>query len=427
MALTKPTGFTGVYTSSNASTNRIKPNVVHPLLTWQWAKNSLALFSQKNKKGASKSNGETLVWYESLTPPLYLNVTTAVNSGTGPANVVIEVADADRLFLQAGGLMQNANSLEMMRIDSIGAAGSGTGNTTQITVDKNYGSPSGGSDAAITLTDRIRILGHHGSQAQDYRSGISTKDTKFTNYWSIITDTYEVGREFGKFTLEPNNFATPEEREKAMIRHKRNLEQSLWWATGQAGDGVPWSSTEANNTPSIMKGVWQLLRDVNNTDLIKSVTTLTEDTWMDNVEASSHYGDNNSKIAFVGSKVATGFDKWSISRKFESVTDEFTGAKVFKWYSSFYPNGLPIVHTEALGSGAFGSGNDDWIFILDMSKLTFYYLEGEDTHEDLGPNGTGLQDNKSRKFMGAFSTMCSITLKGTDRAHMVMKDISSVT
>lgn len=327
---------------------------------------------------------------------------TAPASGTPETIGIVSGA----LGFKAGDVMWMEKGAELMHIVQDPVA------DTSLTVIRGAAGTTPAANTIVSDNPYIVCIGSAFEEASNAPTGVNFDPTKVWNYCQIFRNTLEASNTATKTELRTAD-AIEEAKREVLQLHGIDMERAFWWGTRY--------ETTKNGKPLRFLGGLTGFIDSNNIVAQNGVAADMEDLegWLERI---FRYG-SNEKMAFTGNRALLALNQ--IVRKnstfnIQSGIKEY-GMEVTKLVCPFGQLVIkthPLFNQMASVPGTYYSV-DSWMYVLDMSKIGYVYLNGRDTKYEPKLEQNGLDGLKS-----GWITECSIEVAHPE-THFLIKGLAS--
>ncbi|GAA4652543.1 hypothetical protein GCM10023116_48270 [Kistimonas scapharcae] len=298
-------------------------------------------------------------------------------------------------FVVKGSLIVNVTTGEVMHATADGDATSGT-----VQVVRNIG----GTAFAISDNDDLIVAGFAAKEGDVSPNAVSFDADVASNYTQIFRTPYKVTE-----TLRHTRLRTGSKEDEAQVKalklHMSDIERAMFFGRKHITD--PNSNQPTRYTGGLLSNISNVVDCAGNT----TANTMTEEEFDDLLISSIFAYGSDTKIMFVGAKVAGhiqqfGKDRWQPTQLEGTYGVNLTGYKTYA--------GTLAVHLHPQFRQI--PGLEDTAVIIDFPDLCYRYLEGRDTHLLKDRQGTD-EDAVKHEYL----TECGLELK-QDKTHAIIKN-----
>ena len=319
------------------------------------------------------------------------------------ANVTSLTVDLDdeNKFAIAGSIIVNSRTGEVMR-----ATADTTGTT--LTVTRNIG----GTSHVIHDNDDLFIAGFAAQEGADVATSVSFDAIMISNFLQIFRTSFSVTGTMQSTYLRTGD-KEDESRVKALKMHMSDIERAMFF--GIKTEDTSTAAQPLRTTGGLMNSLTNKY-DISqaNAGVNANATKMTEEEFDLLLTETIFKFGSNSKIAFVGAKVANhlqqiGKDRWQPTQ-----VEGAYGVNLTR-YSTFAGDLMVHLHPQFRQI----PGMDTTMVVVDFPYLVYRYLEGRDTQllEDRQSPGA---DTRISEYL----TECGLELT-QDKVHAVIEGWSS--
>lgn len=260
---------------------------------------------------------------------------------TGGAISTMDVPDADAQWLKVGAILKDKAVDELVRVTVIGAAGSGGGAETLITIVKH---PGGDANFASNHADEavFRIVGMPSLQGGTPTEDAVVQRSEMFNAVQIFERGIKVTDETGKIEARgvPNEMAY--QIAKKTIDVKRELAFSVLYGK--------YALASSTSTYSTMGGILEFLNVASANRVNANGAAITATMLNDGIQKIQDKGVSNPSHIVVGTAAARVISGWDSSTIRRDASDKQRGIVVDSFLSDLGV-ALPIVHEKELDPG----------------------------------------------------------------------------
>ncbi len=246
-------------------------------------------------------------------------------------------------------------------------------------------------------------------------TGVNFDPTEAYNLCQIFRNTFEMSNTAKETNLRTEDQVKEAKREVLQL-HGLDMERAFWW-------GIRHQTTK-NGKPLRFTGGLTSFIDANNV-VANNGTALTMATlegWMERV---FRYGANE-KMGFCGNRAILAINQcirknshFTITSGIKEYGMEVT--KIFCPFGSLVLKTHPLFNQQASTPGGSPEywAADSWLYILDMSKITYIYLRNRDTKYEPELKENGIDGLKS-----GWITECGLRVAHPE-THFLIKGLST--
>ena len=322
----------------------------------------------------------------------------------GTPEVISVVSGA--LGFKAGDVMWMEKSSEIMHVLQDPTV------DTSLAVLRGAAGTTPAANTVVSDNPYIVCIGSAFEEASNAPTGVNFDPTKVWNYCQIFRNTLEASNTATKTELRTTD-AIEEAKREVLQLHGIDMERAFWWGTR--------FETTKNGKPLRFLGGFTSFIDANNIVAQNGTPAKMTDLegWLERI---FRYG-SNEKMAFCGNRALLAINQ--IVRKnstfnIQSGIKEY-GMEVTKLVCPF---GQLVIKTHPLFNQMASVvptyySVDSWMYVLDMSKIGYVYLNGRDTKYEPKLEQNGLDGLKS-----GWITECSIEVAHPE-THFLIKGLAS--
>lgn len=331
-------------------------------------------------------------------PERRMTVNGAVAStGTGSETITLD-ADNENKFAIAGSIVVNAATGEVMHVtaDTTG---------TSLAVTRNVG----GTAHAIADNAELFIAGFAAQEGADTPTAVSFDAVMVENFCQIFRTSFSVTGTMNSTYLRTGD-KQDEARVKALKMHMSDIERAMFF--GKKDEDNASSSQPRRFTGGLMTSLtnkWDV-GTASSSAINAADGILTEEEFdLALTETIFKFG-SNSKIAFVGAKVANHLQQFGKDRWQPTQVEGAYGVNLTR-YSTFAGDLMVHLHPQFRQI----PGMDTAMVIVDFPYLSYRYLEGRDTQLLENRQNPGADTEVSE-----YLTECGLELM-QDKVHAVIE------
>jgi len=322
---------------------------------------------------------------------------TLADNTAGP---VVLAADNENKFAVKGAIVVNAATGEVMHVTA------DTSNNS-MAVTRNIGS----TNFAVTDGDELFIAGFAAQEGADTPTAVSFDAIMIENFTQIFRTSFSVTGTMSSTYLRTGD-KEDEARVKALKMHMGDIERAMFFGKKQTNDANSDVAQALRFTGGLMNSLsnkWNVA-DASNSTINATNGKLTEEEFDLALTESIFKFGSNSKIAFVGAKVANHLQQFGKDRWQPTQVEGAYGVNLTR-YSTFAGDLMVHLHPQFRQI----PGMDTAMVIVDFPYLSYRYLEGRDTQllEDRQANGA---DTRVSEYL----TECGLELM-QDKVHAVIE------
>ena len=333
-------------------------------------------------------------------PERRMKVNGAVTStGTIAEDITLD-ADNENKFAVKGAIIVNSETGEVMHATADTTA-------TTLSVTRNVG----GTGFAIEDDAELFIAGFAAQEGADTPTAVSFDAIMIENFTQIFRTSFSVTGTMSSTYLRTGD-KEDEARVKALKMHMGDIERAMFFGKKQTNDGASNVAQALRFTGGLMNSLsnkWNVA-DASNSTINATNGKLTEEEFDLALTESIFKFGSNSKIAFVGAKVANHLQQFGKDRWQPTQVEGAYGVNLTR-YSTFAGDLMVHLHPQFRQI----PGMDTAMVIVDFPYLSYRYLEGRDTQllEDRQANGA---DTRVSEYL----TECGLELM-QDKVHAVIE------
>ena len=335
-------------------------------------------------------------------PERRLTVNGAVTStGTGSETITVD-ADNDNKFAVAGSIVVNSATGEVMHVTADGGG-------TSLTVTRNVG----GTAHAIADNAELFIAGFAAEEGASTPTAVSFDAVMIENFCQIFRTSFSVTGTMAATYLRTGD-KEDEARVKALKLHMSDIERAMFFGKKDEDNGS--TAQPRRFTGGLMTSLTNKfdVGTASSSAINAADGILTEEEFdLALTETIFKFG-SNSKIAFVGAKVANHLQQFGKDRWQPTQVEGAYGVNLTR-YSTFAGDLMVHLHPQFRQI----PGMDTAMVIVDFPYLVYRYLEGRDTQllEDRQSPGA---DTRISEYL----TECGLELT-QDKVHAVIEGWSA--
>ena len=335
-------------------------------------------------------------------PERRLTVNGAVTStGTSSETITVD-ADNDNKFAVAGSIVVNSATGEVMHVTADGGG-------TSLTVTRNVG----GTAHAIDDNAELFIAGFAAEEGASTPTAVSFDAVMIENFCQIFRTSFSVTGTMAATYLRTGD-KEDEARVKALKLHMSDIERAMFFGKKDEDNGS--TAQPRRFTGGLMPSLTNKFDGgtASSSAINAADGILTEEEFdLALTETIFKFG-SNSKIAFVGAKVANHLQQFGKDRWQPTQVEGAYGVNLTR-YSTFAGDLMVHLHPQFRQI----PGMDTAMVIVDFPYLVYRYLEGRDTQllEDRQSPGA---DTRISEYL----TECGLELT-QDKVHAVIEGWSA--
>lgn len=335
-------------------------------------------------------------------PERRLTVNGAVTStGTSSETITVD-ADNDNKFAVAGSIVVNSATGEVMHVTADGGG-------TSLTVTRNVG----GTAHAIDDNAELFIAGFAAEEGASTPTAVSFDAVMIENFCQIFRTSFSVTGTMAATYLRTGD-KEDEARVKALKLHMSDIERAMFFGKKDEDNGS--TAQPRRFTGGLMTSLTNKfdVGTASSSAINAADGILTEEEFdLALTETIFKFG-SNSKIAFVGAKVANHLQQFGKDRWQPTQVEGAYGVNLTR-YSTFAGDLMVHLHPQFRQI----PGMDTAMVIVDFPYLVYRYLEGRDTQllEDRQSPGA---DTRISEYL----TECGLELT-QDKVHAVIEGWSA--
>lgn len=331
-------------------------------------------------------------------PERRMTVNGAVAStGTGNETITLD-ADNENKFAIAGSIVVNAATGEVMHVtaDTTG---------TSLAVTRNVG----GTAHAILDNAELFIAGFAAQEGADTPTAVSFDAVMVENFCQIFRTSFSVTGTMNSTYLRTGD-KQDEARVKALKMHMSDIERAMFF--GKKDEDNASSAQPRRFTGGLMTSLtnkWDVGTASSSAINVADGILTEEEFDLALTETIFKFG-SNSKIAFVGAKVANHLQQFGKDRWQPTQVEGAYGVNLTR-YSTFAGDLMVHLHPQFRQI----PGMDTAMVIVDFPYLSYRYLEGRDTQLLENRQNPGADTEVSE-----YLTECGLELM-QDKVHAVIE------
>jgi len=337
-------------------------------------------------------------------PERRMKVNGAVASTGNTAEDITLDADNENKFAVKGAIIVNSETGEVMHATADTTA-------TTLSVTRNVG----GTAFAIADDAELFIAGFAAQEGADTPTAVSFDAIMVENFCQIFRTSFSVTGTMNSTYLRTGD-KQDEARVKALKMHMSDIERAMFFGKKQTNDG-------SSNVAQALRFTGGLMTSLTNKFDVGTASSsainaadgiLTEEEFdLALTETIFKFG-SNSKIAFVGAKVANHLQQFGKDRWQPTQVEGAYGVNLTR-YSTFAGDLMVHLHPQFRQI----PGMDTAMVIVDFPYLSYRYLEGRDTQLLEGRQNPGADTEVSE-----YLTECGLELM-QDSVHAVIEGWSA--
>jgi len=344
-------------------------------------------------------------------PERVMTVNTANTAGNSP---IVLVDDAENKFAINGAIVVNGRTGEVMHVTAdYGSDGQNLAVTRNIgdAVDADANA-AGVQIPDVNVGDKLFIAGFAAQEGADTPTAVSFDAIMVENFCQIFRTSFSVTGTQNSTYLRTGD-KQDEARVKALKLHMSDIERAMFFgAKNEAGGNT-------NQPRRFTGGLFNSLSnkyDISaaNAGVNANATKMTEEEFDLLLTETIFKFGSNSKIAFVGAKVANHLQQFGKDRWQPTQVEGAYGVNLTR-YSTFAGDLMVHLHPQFRQI----PGMDTAMVIVDFPYLSYRYLEGRDTQLLEGRQNPGADTEVSE-----YLTECGLELM-QDKVHAVIEGWSS--
>lgn len=343
-------------------------------------------------------------------PERVMTVATANTAGTG--SITLE-NDAENKFAIAGSIVVNGKTGEVMHVTADTTA-------TTLAVTRNIGDAvdadavaSGVQIPDVSVGDKLFIAGFAAQEGADTPTAVSFDAVMVENFCQIFRTSFSVTGTMNSTYLRTGD-KQDEARVKALKMHMSDIERAMFF--GAKDEDNASSAQPRRFTGGLMTSLtnkWDV-GTASSSAINAADGILTEEEFdLALTETIFKFG-SNSKIAFVGAKVANHLQQFGKDRWQPTQVEGAYGVNLTR-YSTFAGDLMVHLHPQFRQI----PGMDTAMVIVDFPYLSYRYLEGRDTQLLENRQNPGADTEVSE-----YLTECGLELM-QDKVHAVIEGWSA--
>ena len=342
-------------------------------------------------------------------PERVMTVATANTAGTG--SITLE-NDAENKFAIAGSIVVNGKTGEVMHVTADTTA-------TTLAVTRNIGDAvdadavaSGVQIPDVSVGDKLFIAGFAAQEGADTPTAVSFDAIMIENFCQIFRTSFSVTGTMNSTYLRTGD-KQDEARVKALKMHMSDIERAMFF--GAKNEDNSTSSQPRRFTGGLMNSLSNKY-DVSgvNAGVNIAANIMTEEEFDLLLTETIFKFGSNSKIAFVGAKVANHLQQFGKDRWQPTQVEGAYGVNLTR-YSTFAGDLMVHLHPQFRQI----PGMDTAMVIVDFPYLSYRYLEGRDTQLLEGRQNPGADTEVSE-----YLTEAGLELM-QDKVHAVIEGWSA--
>ena len=324
-----------------------------------------------------------------------------VSTGTGSETITLD-ADNENKFAIAGSIVVNSATGEVMHVTADGGG-------TSLTVTRNVG----GTAHAIADGAELFIAGFAAQEGADTPTAVSFDAVMVENFCQIFRTSFSVTGTMNSTYLRTGD-KQDEARVKALKMHMSDIERAMFF--GKKDEDNASSAQPRRFTGGLMTSLTNKfdVATASSSAINAADGILTEEEFdLALTETIFKFG-SNSKIAFVGAKVANHLQQFGKDRWQPTQVEGAYGVNLTR-YSTFAGDLMVHLHPQFRQI----PGMDTAMVIVDFPYLSYRYLEGRDTQLLENRQNPGADTEVSE-----YLTECGLELM-QDKVHAVIEGWSA--
>ena len=335
-------------------------------------------------------------------PERRLTVNGAVTSTAAVSETITVDADNDNKFAVAGSIVVNSATGEVMHVTADGGG-------TSLTVTRNVG----GTAHAIADNAELFIAGFAAEEGASTPTAVSFDAVMIENFCQIFRTSFSVTGTMAATYLRTGD-KEDEARVKALKLHMSDIERAMFFGKKDEDNGS--TAQPRRFTGGLMTSLTNKfdVGTASSSAINAADGILTEEEFdLALTETIFKFG-SNSKIAFVGAKVANHLQQFGKDRWQPTQVEGAYGVNLTR-YSTFAGDLMVHLHPQFRQI----PGMDTAMVVVDFPYLVYRYLEGRDTQllEDRQSPGA---DTRISEYL----TECGLELT-QDKVHAVIEGWSA--
>lgn len=339
-------------------------------------------------------------------------VMTVATANTNGAATITLTDDAENKFAIAGSIVVNGTTGEVMHVTA-------DTNGTSLAVTRNIGDAvdADASTAGVQVPDvgaghKLFIAGFAAQEGGDTPTAVSFDAIMIENFTQIFRTSFSVTGTMNSTYLRTGD-KQDEARVKALKMHMSDIERAMFFGAKNEDGGT------TNQPRRFTGGLLNTLTnkyDISgaNTGINANANKMTEEEFDLLLTETIFKFGSNSKIAFVGAKVANHLQQFGKDRWQPTQVEGAYGVNLTR-YSTFAGDLMVHLHPQFRQI----PGMDTAMVIVDFPYLSYRYLEGRDTQLLEGRQNPGADTEVSE-----YLTECGLELM-QDKVHAVIEGWSS--
>ena len=337
-------------------------------------------------------------------PERRMKVDGAVTSTSTNNETITLDNDNENKFAVKGAIIVNSETGEVMHATADTTA-------TTLAVTRNVG----GTGFAIADNAELFIAGFAAQEGADTPTAVSFDAIMIENFTQIFRTSFSVTGTMSSTYLRTGD-KEDEARVKALKMHMGDIERAMFFGKKQTNDGSSNVAQALRFTGGLMTSLtnkWDV-GTASSSAINAADGILTEEEFdLALTETIFKFG-SNTKIAFVGAKVANHLQQFGKDRWQPTQVEGAYGVNLTR-YSTFAGDLMVHLHPQFRQI----PGMDTAMVIVDFPYLSYRYLEGRDTQllEDRQANGA---DTRVSEYL----TECGLELM-QDKVHAVIEGWSA--
>ena len=324
-----------------------------------------------------------------------------VSTGTSSETITLD-ADNENKFAIAGSIVVNSATGEVMHVTADGGG-------TSLTVTRNVG----GTAHAIADGAELFIAGFAAQEGADTPTAVSFDAVMVENFCQIFRTSFSVTGTMNSTYLRTGD-KQDEARVKALKMHMSDIERAMFF--GKKDEDNASSAQPRRFTGGLMTSLTNKfdVATASSSAINAADGILTEEEFdLALTETIFKFG-SNSKIAFVGAKVANHLQQFGKDRWQPTQVEGAYGVNLTR-YSTFAGDLMVHLHPQFRQI----PGMDTAMVIVDFPYLSYRYLEGRDTQLLENRQNPGADTEVSE-----YLTECGLELM-QDKVHAVIEGWSA--
>lgn len=301
----------------------------------------------------------------------YSETSDAINNGAGYAATATSIVVDNGDYFNLNDIVLVPRTSERVQVTAI--------SSDTLTVTRSIGSTAA---AALVNDDPLFIVGNAFGQGSDSATASYKQKTEVYNYCQVFKTSIDIsGTHVAETTYTGKT--RDEERKIKGVEHMISIERAFMF--GERGSGTDKDSLECYYTGGVIEKISTNVQD-------ESSSTLTEDEFEAFLSDYAFAYGSLSKYMFASSRIISVINKFARNDLQTVPGEKVWGVQLQKYLS---PHGELFIVKEPLFTGAIYAG---CAVVLDVSQLTYIYLQTRDTQLQLNVQLNGYDKVKDQYF-----------------------------